>query len=173
MTVTLTSFPAEVAITINSGPTPLAPGEILNLLSANGVPEEAVCVAHVDRTFSESDTDVRKMSELCQRGCYVDHSLFGKECSHYSYGPHLNIDFPSDAQKIQRVKKLLASGCGNRLLISHDIVCKHEWSCYGGTGYGHLLQHIAPKFVQRGVEATLVDRIMRDNPRDWLTCSNS
>ena len=153
---------------INPGPTPLAPPEILDILLSHGVPAEAICIAHMDRTFGGTNEDLKKMSELCQRGCYLNHSLFGKECSHYNYGP--DIDFLSDAQRIKRVKALLAAGCGHRLLISHDIVCKHEWACYGGTGYGHLLEHIAPKFADRGVEKTTVDEIMRDNTRNWLTC---
>lgn len=100
----------------------------------------------------------------------MNHSLFGKECSHYQ--AMLHFDFPSDAQRIQRIKGLIAGGCLDRVLISHDIVCRHEWTCYGGNGYAHLLQHIAPKFLDRQVEQSVVNTMMKQNPRKWLTCSS-
>ena len=168
------SFPicfAGVSMTINPGKVQTSPFEILDLLSAHGIPQHAICMAHMDRTFTDSDSDLKKMIELCQRGCYIDHSLFGKECSHYQV--RLDLDFPSDAQRIQRIKGLLVAGCLDRVLISHDIVCKHEWTCYGGGGYAHLLQHIAPKFMARGVDRETVDRIMAHNAKNWLTGSGS
>lgn len=152
---------------IHSGRSPQAPFEILDLLSARGVPGAAICMSHMERTFGQSENDLKRMVKLCQRGCYVSHSLFGKECSHYQYDK--DVDFPSDAQKIQRVKALIGAGCMDRVLISHDVVCRHEWTCYGGCGYGHLLEHISPKFVARGVEQASVDRIMKDNTKNWLT----
>ena len=135
----------------------------------NKVPELAVSVSHVDRTFTDSTADVKKMCELCQRGCYVNHSLFGKECSHYEYD--LNFDMPNDAQRIQRVKALISGGCAGQVLVSHDVVCQHELTCYGGYGYSHILENIAPKFIERGVKPIILQKILNDNPRHWLTAS--
>ena len=33
---------------------------------------------------------------------------------------------PSDAQRIAMVKSLLQSGHKDKILVSHDVVCKHE-----------------------------------------------
>ena len=145
------------------------PFKILDLLSSHGVPAHAVSMSHVDRAFSGSQSHLKLMSDLCARGCYINHSLFGKECSHYQCTRH--FDFPSDAQRAQRVRDLVARGCVDRLLVSHDVVCLHEWTCYGGCGYAHMLEHVAPKFLDRGVKQETVDKIMEENPKNWLTCS--
>ena len=126
-------------------------------------------MSHMDRTFADTPTHLKMMSELCQRGCYVNHSLFGKECSHYQ--PNKDFDMPSDAQRIQRVKALIASGCEGRVLISHDVVCKNDTTYYGGHGYGHILEHVVPKFLDRGVQEATMQKILKQNPQNWLTCS--
>lgn len=154
---------------IHPGRNPESPFEIVDILASHGVPANAICMSHMERTFTGSDQDLKKMFTLCERGCYVNHSLFGKECSHYQVMS--DLDFPSDAEKIQRVKGLIAGGCVGRVLVSHDVVCRHEWVCYGGNGYGHMLEHIVPKFVDRGVQQSMVDTITKQNPRNWLTGS--
>ena len=154
---------------IAPGRTVELPFKILDILTSYGIPGRAISMSHMDRAFTGSDTHLKLMSELCQRGCYVNHSLFSKECSHYQC--NRDFDFPSDAQRIQRVKHLVAMGCGDRVLVSHDVVCRHEWTCYGGSGYAHLLEHVAPKFLDRGMDQDTLDRIMRANPQNWLTCS--
>ena len=118
---------------------------------------------HNDRTFS----DLGKLGELAARNCYVNISLFGKECSHYQYDA--SVDMPSDAQRIDMVKRLLQSGHRDKILISHDVVCKHELQAYGGHGYGHLLENVVPKMKERGIDEGTITAIMTDNPLNWLT----
>ena len=72
---------------------------------------------------------------------------------------------PSDAQRIDMVKSLLQSGHQEKILISHDVVCKHELQCYGGHGYGHLLEHIVPKMEERGISRDTVNSILTQNPQ--------
>lgn len=159
-----------VAMAVCPGRSPQSPFDIMDMLSREGVPARAVCMAHMDRTLTGSTYDLKKMCELCQRGCFVDHSLFGKECSHYQCASE--FDFPSDAQRIQRVKGLIAGGCVERVLISQDVVCKNEWVGYGGKGYAHLLEHILPKFLDRGVDRCTMETILKQNPRNWLATSS-
>ena len=158
-----------VSLQIAPGRSKTLPFKILDILYSNGVPGHAISMSHMDRAFSDTEADIRAMSELCHKGCYINHSLFGKECSHYQ--PNKHFDFPSDAQRVSRVKALIDRGCLNRLLVSHDIVCRNEWACYGGYGYGHMLEHIVPKFLDREVKQEVVDVIMKKNPQNWLTAS--
>lgn len=157
-----------VAMAIHCGRAVQSLFDIMNVLSSHGVPGNAISMSHMERTFADSASDMKTMCEFSERGCYINHSLFGKECSHYQYDT--NIDFPSDAQKIQRVKALIAGGHIDCALVSHDVVCRNEWTCYGGNGYAHLLNNIAQKFVDRGIEENTVDKIMKENPKKWLTC---
>ena len=78
---------------------------------------------------------------------------------------------PSDAQRIDILKLLLQSGYKDKVLVSHDVVCKHEMRCHGGNGYGHLLEHVVPKMEERGISRDTIDSIMIHNPRQWLTPS--
>lgn len=79
------------------------------------------------------------------------------------------IDMPSDAQRVQKVKTLVEAGYAHRVMLSHDIHTKHRLVCYGGHGYAHILEHIVPKMVDRGISRDVVMEILTDNPRRWLT----
>ena len=79
---------------------------------------------------------------------------------------------PSDAQRIQRIKALVDSGCENRLLISHDIVCKTDLTSYGGHGYSHIVEHVIPKMSDRGIKDETIKKLLKDNPQNWLSFSS-
>ena len=76
---------------------------------------------------------------------------------------------PSDAQRIEMVKRLLDAGHRDRILVSHDVVCRHELRRYGGHGYTHLLEHVVPKMMDRGIDQGTIASITTNNPRHWLT----
>ena len=155
-------FNAGVALIIHPGRSEQAPFDTLDILEASGADTSRVVMSHLDRTL----TDEQRLLDLAKRGCLLNHSLFGKECSHYQYA--MSVDMPSDAQRIQRVKQLLEGGFASQLLISHDVVCRHELVCYGGHGYAYILEHIVPKMVDRGISKDVVMEILTDNPRRWL-----
>ena len=103
------------------------------------------------------------------------------------------MDFPSDAQKIKKIKLLVDNGFSDKILISQDIHTKHrmvrfkvndlmwstKWSviyplcfvqtCYGGHGYAHILEHVVPKMQDRGIPLDVVTQIITKNPQTWLT----
>ena len=154
-------------ITIHPGRNEQAPFQILDILNSEGADISRVCITHNDRTFTEPS----KLLELASHNCYVNLSLFGKECSHYQYDTSFNM--PSDAQRIDVLKQLLQSGYKDKVLVSQDVVCKHELRCYGGHGYGHLLEHVVPKMEERGISRDIIHTIITQNPRKWLTpCCN-
>ena len=152
-------------ITIHPGRSEQAPFQILDILSSEGADISRICITHDDRTFTCHDM----LLELASRNCYLNISLFGKECSHYQYTA--DVDMPSDAQRIDMVKTLLHSGHKDKILISHDVVCKHELRCYGGNGYGHLLEHVVPKMEERGISRDTISDIITHNPLRWLSHS--
>ena len=121
-----------------------------------------MCITHNDRTFN----DITKLQELAGRNCYINISLFGKECSHYQYD--LDVDMPSDAHRNDMINRLLQSGHKEKILISHDVVCKQELQTYGGHGYRHLLENVVPKMKERGINEDIITDIMIHNPRQWL-----
>ena len=152
-----------VALVINPGKNEQAPFEILDILEANGADTSRVVIAHLDRTL----TSEQRLLELARRGCLLNHSFFGKECSHYQYGK--SVDMPSDAERVQRIKWLVDAGFASQVLMSQDVVLRHELARYGGYGYAHILEHIVPKMVDRGISRDVVMEILTENPRRLLT----
>lgn len=121
----------------------------------------------MDRTYSDTKEDRKILLKLAGQGCYLNHSLFGKETSHYQYDSM--FDMLSDAQRISQVKYLIEAGFEKQLLVSQDVVCKHELTAYGGNGYSHLLEHIIPRMELRGISRHILDTILIDNPKNLLT----
>ena len=154
---------AGVPLVINPGKNETSPFEILDILASQGADISHTAISHLDRTIVDNKT----LLDLARRGCYLIYSFFGKECSHYQ--PVRSIDMPSDAQRIQKVKFLVESGFKDHVMISQDNVCKHELVRYGGHGYAHILEHIVPKMVDRGISRDTVMEIITENPKKWLT----
>ena len=40
---------------------------------------------------------------------------------------------------------------------------------YGGHGYGHFLESVVPKMIDRGIPPETVNKLTVENPRQWLT----
>lgn len=64
---------------------------------------------------------------------------------------------------------LIREGYEDRLLIAHDIHTKHRLTKYGGHGFSHILKNIVPKMLSRGITQNQVDKILIENPKQWLT----
>ena len=106
-----------------------------------------------------ADFDV--LMDLAASGCYLEWDLFGNESSHY---PLSDIDMPSDAQRMSTIRRVVAEGFGDRVLVAHDICTKHRLVRYGGHGYGHILENILPRMAKRGFSAEEIEAIVVRNP---------
>ncbi len=97
-----------------------APFEIMRIyLEAGGAADKAV-MSHLDRTIFDND----ELLEFSDFGSYCQYDFFGLECSHFQM--KLDVDMPSDAQRIEKLKLLSDHGKIDRLLISHDLHTKHR-----------------------------------------------
>ena len=93
----------------------------------------------------------------------------------------------SDAQRIEQIKFLVDNGFSDKIVVGHDIHTKHTLVSaqgkksrllgieiplqvkYGGHGYGHFLEHVAPKMIDRGIPPETVHKFTVENPQQWLT----
>ena len=82
-------------------------------------------------------------------GALVALGLFG------ACGPPVGRDV------IKRVMDEL--GCGDRVVIGHDICTRHRLVRYGGHGYGHIFENIAPRMLRRGFSEGQVGALTRGN----------
>ena len=149
------------AILIHPGRHPEAPAEILELLDNGGADISRVIMGHLDRTVFEFEA-VRRIAES---GCYLEWDLFGNEGSHY---PLAEIDMPSDAQRLDFIRRIAEEGYTNKVVIGQDICTKHRLVKYGGHGYGHILENIVPKMRRRGFSEDAIRAITVDNPASIL-----
>ncbi|XP_055970523.1 phosphotriesterase-related protein isoform X2 [Sorex fumeus] len=70
---------------------------------------------------------------------------------------------------LDRVRLLVDEGYEDRILVAHDIHTKHRLVKYGGHGYSHILTNVVPKMLLRGITERAIDKILIENPQQWLT----
>ena len=145
------------AILIHPGRHPDAPSEILEALVNGGADISRVIMGHLDRTVFEFDA----LQNLAASGCCLEWDLFGNEGSYY---PLAEIDMPSDAQRLDFIRRIADAGYTDRVVIGQDICTKHRLVRYGGHGYGHILENIVPKMRRKGFSEDVIRAITVDNP---------
>ena len=150
------------AILVHPGRNEKSPGEILEILREEGADLSRTIMGHLDRTIS----DFGVLLELASTGCYLEYDLFGNESSYY---PLSDIDMPSDAQRMDVIKRLIEKGYRGKVLIAHDICSNHRLVKYGGHGYGHILQNLVPRMKHRGFTEEDIRSIVMSNPARILT----
>ena len=140
-----------------------APIEIVRVLQEVGADVKKTVMSHLDRTLHDDS----KLLELASSGVFLEYDLFGIELSYFQPSP--NLDMMSDAQRIQKIEKLVAEGYQDKVLIAHDISSRHRLVKYGGHGYAHIQENVIPRMLERGLPQSIIDQIQIDNPRTWLT----
>ena len=67
------------------------------------------------------------------------------------------------------MKLLVDEGHGGQVLLGQDVCSKDKLVRYGGHGFAHLLDNIAPRLVEAGISQHDVDRMLVRNPAKMLT----
>uniref|UniRef100_A0A7N8XH58 N-acetyltaurine hydrolase n=2 Tax=Mastacembelus armatus TaxID=205130 RepID=A0A7N8XH58_9TELE len=150
-------------VIIHPGRNPAAPAEIIRILQEAGGDISKTVMSHMDRTIF----DKGELLEFGKLGSYLEYDLFGIEMLNYPF--NLEVDMPSDNQRVQTLAMLLKEGYEDKLLMAHDIHTKNRLTKYGGHGYSHILKNIVPKMLTRGITQHQVDKILIDNPKHLLT----
>lgn len=141
-------------------PDPLATLPLVDDVLAWGVDPGKLVVSHCDER-PETEFALR----LAERGCWVELDTFGME--QWAASARRGDEFPArafDHHRIDMLITLLDAGYADRVLLSHDIAMKPQFSRYGGWGLTHLLQSIRARLEARGVTPELFDRLVIANP---------
>lgn len=149
-------------VIIHPGRNKAAPAEAIRILQEAGGDISKTVMSHLDRSIF----DHGELLEFAKMGSYLEYDLFGTEMLNYTF--NLDVDMPSDSQRVQVLAFLIKEGYEDRLLIAHDIHTKNRLTKYGGHGYSHILKNIVPKMLSRGITQNQVDKILIDNPKHWL-----
>lgn len=149
------------AITIHPGHNKSAPLEIIELLKSKGADLNRVIFGHIGRTLREFE-DLRRVAEA---GCYLEYDQFGWEGYNTPMYPD---DMPNDAERINRIAELIASGYVNHILLSQDICFKTRLVRYGGHGYIHILRNNVSRMLKTGISDEDIHTMMVENPKRVL-----
>ncbi|MBM3925283.1 MAG: aryldialkylphosphatase [SAR202 cluster bacterium] len=143
---------------VHVGRNEAAPFEIAAELEKARMDLSHTILCHIDRTVF----DKRKLVELARTGAYLEFDLFGHEVSGYPFTPDKFM--PSDGDRVERVKHLLDAGFAGQVLLAQDICYKHRLVKYGGHGYAHILENVAPRMRNAGVGQPEIDTMLVENP---------
>ena len=148
-------------ISIHPGRNQAAPFEILDELLRSGAEPGRIVIGHIERTEFEPTALLR----LARTGCYVEFDWFGEVLSMYPTGP---VNVPSDSERIDQIRALIAEGHGEQVLASHDVCLKTRLERYGGGGYGHIPRDVTLWMAAKGISADEIDLVVRRNPQRML-----
>ncbi|XP_061695858.1 phosphotriesterase-related protein [Syngnathoides biaculeatus] len=150
-------------VIIHPGRDAAAPAEVVRVLQEAGADIGKTVMSHLDRTiFTHGE-----LLDFAELGTYMEYDLFGVEILNYVF--RLDVDMPSDSQRVAALALLVREGYEDKIVIAHDIHTKDRLSKYGGHGYSHILRNIVPKMLRRGISRAQVDKILVENPKRWLT----
>jgi len=150
------------ALSVHPGRAPEACSEILDITEAEGLDPNRTVLCHMDRTFPEGDG----IAKLLKRGANVEWDFFGIEQSYYWMG---EVALPTDRDRVRLIRNFADAGYGDQILVSQDICTKTRLRHWGGHGYGHILRNVAPLMRQLGLEASLINQLLRATPLRLLT----
>lgn len=126
------------------------------------VEEEGGTLAHtVLCHMNPSGHDVPYQAALAERGAFLEFDMIGMDFFYADQGVHC----PSDEDNVRAITGLIGRGFAGRLLLSQDVFLKMMLTRYGGFGYAYLQRHFLPRLQRNGVDPSLIQQLMVDNPR--------
>lgn len=125
--------------------------EVVSLLAAEGVPADAVVLAHIDR-----NPDSGLHAELATIGAYLGYDGFAR-----------NRDWP-DSLLIEIAARAASAGAGHRLLIGGDVARRTRYLAYGGMpGLQYLGRRVVPR-LSDALGPDLLHQVLVENPARLL-----
>ena len=172
--------PAEEKSLRGAGMAQQATGAALNVHVPFGIGRQDICYRAAD-VLAEAGADLSRVifshqdlssrdpgyeDRMLARGITLEVDCFGIEMTTEAYG---GWDFPSDRERIDGVTALVARGWADQILISTDVCMKFQLRAYGGDGFGHILDTIAPRMRRAGLPDSALDKILVENMKRLLT----
>ncbi len=160
-------------INVHTGRSPSSPFEVVEYMDTIGAEVPRVVMSHIDRTLFTHQDRVR----LAKTGCMIEYDMFSLEgwmpenirMIYSEEEPTRRADLPNDAARVDHLVALIDEGFIHQLLVSHDHNSKTRLCRYGGPGYAHLLNNVAPIMRRKGMRQEQIDTIMVHNPGRLLT----
>lgn len=121
--------------------------DIVNLLSASGVPPTSILLAHLDR-----NPDAELHAEIASRGVTLEYDTIGR------------IKYRPDSDLIALIESLVTAGHLDRIVLGLDLGRRDYFRSWGGgPGMRYLLETFVPRLRRRLGEAA-TDAMLVANP---------
>ena len=138
--------------------------EVAKTLLRAGVKSKKICINHIDVALRPD-----YLKKLLDLGVMIEFDNFGKE---FYISPRenglLKGRFAYDLERCKLIADLVKDGYCGQILVCNDICLKNMLCAYGGNGYGHITDHIVPMLEDVGLSRAQVEKILIENPADFL-----
>ncbi len=155
-----------LSVTVHVHPPGRCGHDVLDILTAEGMPPDRVILDHLDASLAHLDIDfdraVGYVASLADRGCYIEFDLCGN--SGYFRTAEASWWLPSDRERARAIAVLWRLGHGNKILLSQDVGHKHYLQSFGGWGYAHVLTDFRHHLREAGLDDPLIDGFFTRNP---------
>lgn len=127
--------------------------EQIEIMEDEGMDLTHFCLAHVDR-----NPDYWYHKKMLEKGVYLIYDGPGKA----KYYP--------DSMRVELLRKLVADGYGDRLMLSNDMGRRSHHTVYGkGPGWQWIKQRFLPRLLDEGFTQETIDKFMIENPARFYT----
>jgi phosphotriesterase-related protein len=118
--------------------------------------EEGADLAHVVLGHMDLVSDTAYHVALARQGVFLGFDTAGKEL------------YQSDASRVELIRELIRHGFEDQIVLSCDVGRLSQTKKHGGQGYAYLLTRFVPRLAAAGIEASIVRKLLIDNPRRLL-----
>lgn len=133
---------------------------VLRLLETGGARPDRVVLGHVNTAIDRPD-ELRAMAD---RGAVLGFDLFGFDHSLLGLGRWP----PSDRDVGTAIVRLVEDGYGDRIVLGQDVGVRTRLRRWGGWGYAHLLEHVAPLLRELGIGDADLEAMLVTTPARLL-----
>ncbi len=140
--------------------------EAVDILTAEGVRPDQICICHLDVAF-----DHGYLGRVFDKGVYAMFDNFGKEYyfpkqdAVFSGGP-----FETDLDRVRMIIRMIRENHTDRLMLATDVCLKSLLHSFGGWSYDHIFTNITVMMENEGISPEDIHTILMKNPTRFI-CS--
>lgn len=127
---------------------------VLDLALRAGADPQRTVVCHMDASVGRG-LDVHRA--LMDRGARIGFDIWGDEDA---YG---DLGMPTDTERLAALVTLIGEGYGDRIVHSQDVCTRTQLRRFGGPGYAHLPEYVAPRMAVAGMAPPEIARQLAGN----------
>jgi phosphotriesterase-related protein len=133
--------------------------EALDIVEAAGGDLSRTVLCHLD---PQIPAGLGYHRALCDRGATIAFDIWGDE---FGYGA---LAMPTDDERLRATVALIESGHGDRMVHAQDVCTKLHLRRFGGPGFAHLPEVIAPRMRALGMAPDEIARQLAGNALSLL-----